>query len=255
MLVLPAVDIRGGRCVRLIQGARERERVYDSDPVAAALRWEAAGASWIHVVDLDGAFAGQRVNAEVITRLIAAVRVPVQVGGGVRDLSMIERLLDAGAGRVILGTLAATSAGLLAEACGLFGDRLAVAIDARDGNVVVDGWLTGTGEPALAAAARVVRAGARRIIYTDTGRDGTLEGPNLSAFEQVLRAVDVPVIVSGGVSSVQDVRRLRALEPAGLEGVIVGRALYEGKVRLEDLLAVSSRLPPPQPDIPARGTP
>jgi phosphoribosylformimino-5-aminoimidazole carboxamide ribotide isomerase len=253
VLALPAVDIREGRCVRLIQGARDRERVYDTDPVAAALRWEAAGAPWLHVVDLDGAFSGRRVNEHVIARLIAAVHIPVQVGGGIRSLGEIGTLLDAGAARVILGTVAATSPELLAEACARFGERLAVAIDARDGVVVVEGWVTGTGEPALAAAARVVRAGARRLIYTDTGRDGMLGGPNLRAFEEVLRVVDVPVLASGGISSAEDVGRLRALEPLGLEGVIVGRALYEGRVRLEDLVAAGSGAPPPRRDTPAHG--
>ena len=248
MLALPAVDIRDGRCVRLIQGARDRERVYDADPVAAARRWEAAGAPWLHVVDLDGAFGGRRANAAIIARIIAEVRIPVEVGGGIRSLGEIEELLAAGAARVILGTLAATSPDLLAEACARYGERLAVAIDARDGAVVVEGWVTGTGEPALAAAARVVRAGARRIVYTDTGRDGMLGGPNLAAFEEVLRVVHVPVIASGGISSAEDVRRLRALEPRGLEGVIVGRALYEGRVRLEDLLAAATggATPPPR---------
>jgi len=239
--------------VRLIQGAADRERVYGADPVAAALRWEAAGALWIHVVDLDGAFAGRPVNDDVIRRLIAALRVPVEVGGGIRDLDVIGRFVDAGAARVILGTVAAGSPELLEAACTRFGDRIAVGIDAREGAVVTEGWVTATAEPVLAAAARVARAGARRIIYTDTSRDGMLMGPNLAAIEEVLRVVDVPVIASGGVSSVEDVRRLRALEPAGLEGVIVGRALYEGRVQLEELLAATYCATPPQRDIPARG--
>ncbi len=239
--------------MRLIQGAADRERVYGDDPVAAALGWEAAGAPWLHVVDLDGAFAGRPVNDDVIRRLIAAVRVPVEVGGGIRDLDVIGRLADAGAARVILGTVAATSPELLEAACTRFGDRIAVGIDAREGAVVIEGWVTATAEPVLAAAARVARVGARRIIYTDTSRDGMLMGPNLAAFEELLRIVDVPVIASGGVSSVEDVRRLRALEPAGLEGVIVGRALYEGRVQLEELLAAAYCATPPQRDIPARG--
>ncbi len=223
--------------MRLIQGDANRERVYGDDPVAAARRWEAAGAPYLHVVDLDGAFAGRPANEAVITRLIASVGVPVEVGGGVRGLDVIARLLAAGAARVILGTVAATDPALLEAACARFGDRVAVAIDAREGAVVTEGWVAGAGESALAAAARVARAGARRIIYTDTARDGMLAGPNFAAFEALLRAVDLPVIASGGVSSAEDVRRLRALEPMGLEGVIVGRALYEGRVRLEDLLA------------------
>src|SRR6266550_2357361 len=211
VLVLPAVDVRGGRCVRLIQGAADRERVYGDDPAAAARRWEAAGAPWVHVVDLDGAFAGAPVNAEAIRRIIEAVRIPVEVGGG-----------------------------MLKEACLRFGDRIAVAIDARDGEVLVDGWVTRTGESAAAAAARAIRAGARRIIYTDIGRDGMLGGPNVAAIEQLLQAVDVPVIASGGIASVEDVLRLRRITPRGPEGVVVGRALYEGRARLEDLLAAAA---------------
>jgi phosphoribosylformimino-5-aminoimidazole carboxamide ribotide isomerase len=238
VLVLPAVDIRGGRCVRLIQGRADRERVYGDDPVARALEWEAAGAPWLHVVDLDGAFGGRPANEAVIARLLGAVRVPVEVGGGIRTPETIERLLAAGAARVILGT-AASSPRLLEAACGRFGDRVAVAIDARGGVVVTEGWVTRTAETPLDAAARVVRAGARRIVYTDTSRDGMLAGPNLAALRALLRAVDVPVIASGGVSSAEDVRRLRALEPSGLEGVVVGRALYEGRARLGDLLAAA----------------
>jgi phosphoribosylformimino-5-aminoimidazole carboxamide ribotide isomerase len=240
VLVLPAVDIRHGRCVRLIQGAPDRERVYGDDPVEAALRWQDAGASWVHVVDLDGAFDGRPRNGAVIARLIAALRVPVEVGGGIRDLETIRRYLDAGAARVILGSAAASAPDVLRAACLAFGDRVAVGIDARGGAVLTDGWVTSTGEPALAAAARVVCSGARRIIYTDTSRDGMLTGPNLEAFEAVLRVVPVPVIASGGVASADDVRRLRALAGAGLEGVIVGRALYEARVRLEELLEAAA---------------
>ncbi|HLJ58688.1 MAG TPA: 1-(5-phosphoribosyl)-5-[(5-phosphoribosylamino)methylideneamino]imidazole-4-carboxamide isomerase [bacterium] len=240
MLVLPSVDIRGGRCVRLIQGAADRERVYGDDPVAAALRWQHAGAAWVHVVDLDGAFDGRPGNEGTIIRLIRALRVPVEVGGGIRDLATIERYLAEGAARVILGTMAATSPELLRDACARFGDRIAVGIDARGGAVVTQGWVTTTGEPALEAATRVTGAGARRIIYTDTGRDGMLDGPNLAAFEAMLGVANVPVIASGGVASAADVRRLRALEARGLEGVIVGRALYEGRASLEDLLAAAA---------------
>jgi len=240
VLVLPAVDIRGGRAVRLIQGERHRERVYDDDPVAAARRWTAAGARWLHVVDLDGAFAGRPGNSDAVERILGVVEVPVQIGGGVRDLDTIARLLDAGAARVILGTVAVTTPDLLREACARFGDRIAAAVDARDGRVVTQGWTAVTVLTAVQAAARVVDAGVQRIIYTDTRRDGMLGGPDLTPVADLLAAVRVPVIVAGGVTSVEDVRRLRRLEPAGLEGAIVGRALYEGAVRLEDLLAAAA---------------
>ncbi len=240
MLVLPAVDVRGGRCVRLLQGAADRERVYAADPAAAARRWEAAGASWLHVVDLDGAFTGSQANAEAIRRLIGTVKIPVQVGGGMRDLATVEQWFVAGAGRVILGTVALSRREILEEACRRFGDRIAVAIDARDGEVTTEGWVTRTGTSAATAAARVVEAGARRIIYTDVGRDGMLGGPNVPAIERLLQEVHVPVIASGGVTSVDDIRSLRGLEAGGLDGVIVGRALYEGRVRLEDLLGAAA---------------
>jgi len=240
VLVLPAVDVRGGRCVRLIQGAADRERVYDGDPVASARTWEAGGAPWLHVVDLDGAFSGVPVNVEVIRRLIASVRVPVEVGGGVRSLDAIELWVEAGASRIILGTAAVRDPEFLAEACRRFGERIAVAIDARRGIVAAEGWVARTGMRARAAASQAVRAGARRIIYTDIGRDGTFGGPNVAAIERMLRDLGAPMIASGGIAAVDDIRRLRRLAPAGLEGVIVGRALYEGRARLEDLLAAAA---------------
>jgi phosphoribosylformimino-5-aminoimidazole carboxamide ribotide isomerase len=194
----------------------------------------------VHVVDLDGAFAGAPVNAAAILRLIRAVRIPVEVGGGVRDVAAVERWLTGGAARVILGTAALTHPDVLEEVCRRFGDRIAVAIDVRDGEVATEGWVTRTGLPAPAAAARVVEAGARRIVYTDISRDGMLGGPNVVAIERILHEVDVPVIASGGIATVDDIQRLRRLEPDGLEGVVVGRALYEGRVRLEDLLAAAA---------------
>ncbi|HET7264396.1 MAG TPA: 1-(5-phosphoribosyl)-5-[(5-phosphoribosylamino)methylideneamino]imidazole-4-carboxamide isomerase [bacterium] len=240
MLVLPAVDIRGGKAVRLIQGERRRERVYDDDPVAAARRWTSAGARWLHVVDLDGAFAGSPGNPDAVGRILAEAGVPVEVGGGVRDLATIERLLDAGAARVILGTAAVSAPELLRAACARFGGRIAAAIDARDGRVVTEGWTAATPLTVAEAAARVVGAGARRIVYTDTRRDGMLGGPDVASLEPFLAAAAVPVIVAGGVTSAGDLRRLRRLEPAGLEGAVVGRALYEGSVRLQDLLAAAA---------------
>ena len=244
VLVLPAIDIRGGRTVRLIQGEPSRERVYSDDPLEAARRWTAAGARWLHVVDLDGAFAGRPGNPVAVERILTSVGVPVQVGGGLRDLAAIERVLAAGAARVIVGTAAARDPELLRAACARFGDRVAAAIDARDGRVVTDGWVETSTLTAQEAAARVVEAGARRIIYTDTRRDGMLQGPALASLDRLLSAVAVPVILAGGVASQEDVQHLRQFEPAGLEGVIVGRALYEGRVRFEDLLA-AARAPLP----------
>jgi phosphoribosylformimino-5-aminoimidazole carboxamide ribotide isomerase len=243
VLVLPAIDIRGGRAVRLIQGERGRERVYDDDPVAAARRWTDAGARWLHVVDLDGAFAGRPGNPDAVGRILASAPVPVQVGGGLRTIDAIERVLASGAARVILGTAAVRDPALLRDACGRFGDRVAAAIDARDGRVVAEGWTDATGLAAEDAAASAIEAGARRIVYTDTRRDGMMAGPDLGSLERFLSGVPVPVILAGGVASSDDVRRLRRFEGSGLEGVIVGRALYEGRVRLEDLLAAAGSAP------------
>jgi phosphoribosylformimino-5-aminoimidazole carboxamide ribotide isomerase len=240
VLVLPAVDIRGGRAVRLIQGDRGRERVYDADPVAAARRWIAAGARWLHVVDLDGAFGGRPGNPDAVGRVLDAADIPVQVGGGVRDLAAIEGLLDRGAARVILGTAAVDDPDLLRTACAQFGERIAAALDCRDGRVVTAGWTASTALTAADAAARLVETGVRRIVYTDTRRDGMLGGPALDPLESLLEAARVPVIVAGGVTSPEDIRRLRRLEPFGLEGAIVGRALYEGAARFEDLLAAAA---------------
>lgn len=225
--------------MRLIQGAAHRELVYGDDPVAVAVGWEARGARWLHVVDLDGAFQGRPVNKEVIARMVASVRIPVQVGGGVRSLASVEELLGLGAARVVLGTVAVSAPDLLQEACARFGERVAVAIDARGATVVAEGWVRSTGTHAVTAAVEAVRAGARRIIYTDTARDGMMAGPDLASLRDLLEALEVPVIASGGIAALDDVRRLRALEEEGLEGVIVGRALYEGRVRLEDLLGAA----------------
>lgn len=214
--------------------------MYDADPAGAAQRWEAAGARWLHVVDLDAAFSGAQINAEAIRRLIAGVRVPVEVGGGMRDLDTIQRWLDAGAARVILGTVAVVRPDVLAEASRRFGDRIAVSIDARDGEVRTEGWVSGTGSTASEAAARMIEAGVRRIIYTDIGPDGTLGGPNVESLARFLETVTVPVIAAGGIASADDIRRLRPLEAMGLEGVVVGRALYEGRVQLADLLAAAA---------------
>ena len=238
--MLPAIDVRGGRCVRLIQGDARRERVYGADPAAAARRWESEGAAWLHVVDLDGALTGAQVNAEAIRRLIRAVGIPVQVGGGMRDLATIEAWLAGGAARVILGTAALSDGALLAEACRRFPGRVAVSIDARDGQVRVEGWVAGTGTHAPAAAARMAAAGVPRLVYTDIGPDGTLGGPDVEGIRGVLEAAGVPVIVAGGIAAVEHVRRLRPLVALGLEGVIVGRALYEGRVRLPDLLGAAA---------------
>jgi len=237
MIVYPAIDLRGGRCVRLTQGDFGRETVYGDDPVAVARRWAALGAQWLHVVDLDGARAGRPVQAPLVAAICAAVRIPVQVGGGLRDAAAVETVLDAGAARVVLGTVAVREPALCARLCRTWPGRVAVGIDARDGLVRVAGWLEGAALQATELARAAARNGAAALVYTDIGRDGTEKGPDLEGTRAVARAAGIPVIASGGVGSVDHVRAVAALAGDGVAGVIVGRALYSGAVALPDALA------------------
>ncbi len=237
MLIFPAIDLRGGRCVRLIQGRPEAETVYGADPVAMARRWASCGARWLHLVDLDGAFAGSPQQLELVGRIAAALDIPVQLGGGLRTLEQIESALAAGVARVILGTVAVTDPGLVREACSAFGSgRVVVGLDARDGLVAVKGWQDVTSRPILAVAAEIRECGVERLIYTDTARDGMLAGPNLGTIRELAEQSGLRLIASGGVSCLEDVISLRELEPLGVEGVILGKSLYEGRIRLEDAI-------------------
>ncbi|HZF03133.1 MAG TPA: 1-(5-phosphoribosyl)-5-[(5-phosphoribosylamino)methylideneamino]imidazole-4-carboxamide isomerase [Patescibacteria group bacterium] len=237
MIVYPAIDLRGGRCVRLLEGAFERETVYGDDPVAVARGFAAAGARWLHVVDLDGARAGRPVQADLVAAICAAVRIPVQVGGGLRDGAAVESALAAGAARAVLGTLAVADPERAAAICGAHPGRVAIGLDARDGRLRVAGWTAGAETTATAAAAGAAGLGAAAVIYTDIGRDGTERGPDLDGTRAVARAAGgVPVIASGGIGALDHVRAVAAL---GVAGVIIGRALYTGAVRLADALAVT----------------
>lgn len=229
MLVIPAIDIRAGRVVRLQQGDRRREQIYGDDPVRWAARFRDLGASWLHVVDLDGAFQGRPVHLDAVRR-IAALGIPVQLGGGFRTLESIASGLAAGASRIIVGTAARA----LGEALAVFGEQVAVSLDARGGRVAVEGWERQTGTRIEELAGGLRDQGVRRFIYTDIDRDGMLAGPNLEALAAFVRTAAVPVIAAGGVSGPAD---LDAAAAAGVEGVIVGRALYEGRLDLRDALA------------------
>jgi phosphoribosylformimino-5-aminoimidazole carboxamide ribotide isomerase len=239
MTVYPAIDLRGGRCVRLLQGAFERETVYGEDPVAVARGFVAAGARWLHVVDLDGARAGRPVQTELIGAICAAAGVPVQVGGGLRDAAAVGAVLAAGAQRAVLGTLAVQDPDLAGALCRAHPGRVALGLDARDGRLRVAGWTEGSELSPAALAARAATLGAAAIIYTDVARDGTEKGPDLEGTRAVARAAGVPVIASGGVGSLADVRAVGRLAADGVAGVIVGRALYTGAVRLADALAAA----------------
>ncbi len=227
MILFPAIDLKNGACVRLWRGEMSRATVYSLDPPAQARNFATAGFQWLHVVDLDGAIAGRQVNGDAVAAIVAAVDVPVQLGGGVRDLETIEAWLDGGVARVVLGTAAVRDPELVRSACRAFPGRVAVGIDARDGRVAVDGWTETSEIAAHELALRAEDAGAAAIIYTDIARDGTLAGVNFAAVDSLAQAVTTPVIASGGVASLDDLRALKGLESSGVAGVIVGRAFYD----------------------------
>jgi len=239
--VIPAIDLRGGKCVRLFQGDYDRETVYSADPVETALRWQALGAPRLHVVDLDGARSGRQANAAAVRAIAAAVRLPVELGGGIRDLDAVAAWLAAGVDRVYLGTLAVTDPDLAAEACRRFPGRVAAAADARDGRIAVHGWAEGSGETVLDFARRLIEAGACAIAYTNIARDGTLAGPDFQGAERLVQAlgpVQAQLILSGGAGDLEDVAA--AARISGLGGIIVGRALYEGKIDLARAVAAAA---------------
>ena len=241
MLVIPAIDLKNGQCVRLSQGRRSDVTVYSDDPVSVALEFQAAGAYWIHVVDLDGAFnTANSPNRRAVRQIAEVVETPIQVGGGVRTIEDVKELSDAGVARVILGTLAAESPESLNAFVDRFSSEICVGIDARDGRVMSRGWENSTPLMAVDLARTVANCGVKRIIYTDISRDGMLTGPNIEQTLAVARAADVCVTASGGVSSLDDIKRLSDVDDARLDSVIVGKALYEGKFKLEEALRAAS---------------
>ncbi len=239
MTIYPAIDIKSGRCVRLTQGRADQETVYSENPAEVAAEFKQAGSAWVHVVDLDGAFAGEPANLDKVAAIVA-VGMKVQLGGGLRTRASVERALGAGVSRVVIGTRAAESEAFVAELVAAFGDRIAVGIDAKNGQVAVKGWVDTTGTSALGLAQRMDKLGVKTLIHTDVGTDGMLTGPNMAAQEAMASAVSANVIASGGVSRRGDVIRLAELQKRrpNLEGVIVGKALYERRVELPDLLAL-----------------
>lgn len=236
MDVIPAIDLLNGACVRLYQGDYARSQVFNENPVEVALQWAEEGATLLHIVDLDGAKTGQVVNHQAIAQIVKAVPVAVQVGGGLRDFSSVEQLLSLGVHRVILGTVAVEQPKLVADLCQAFPNQIVVGIDARNGKVATRGWLETSEVLATDLAQQMQELGAATIIYTDIHRDGTLQGPNLEALRGLAAAISIPIIASGGVSSVTDLLSLLALEPQGVSGVIVGRALYTGDISLKQAI-------------------
>lgn len=234
MDVIPAIDLLGGRCVRLYQGDYDQSQVFSDNPVEVARRWESEGATRLHLVDLDGAKQGKPCNQEAIAAITQAISIPVQVGGGLRDRAGISQLLDLGVERAIVGTIAVEQPQLVRDLCTEFPGQIVVGIDARNGQVATRGWLETSEVAATELAAQMAEIGAAAIIYTDIHRDGTLAGPNMEALRELANAIDIPAIASGGVSSLTDLLGLLALEPLGVTGTIVGRALYTGDVSLTE---------------------
>jgi len=237
MILYPAIDLKGGACVRLLRGAMDAATVFNDDPGAQAAAFQAAGCRWLHVVDLDGAFAGASVNGAAVAAILAAVSVPVQLGGGVRDMAGVEGWLARGVARVILGTAAARDPAFTRAAARAFPGRVAVGVDARDGVVAVEGWAKATDLSALDLAKAYEDAGVAALIYTDIDRDGAMQGPNVAATAALANAVSIPVVASGGVSSLDDLRALKTCG-APLDGAISGRALYDGRIDLAEATAL-----------------
>ena len=235
MEIIPAVDIRGGKCVRLYQGDYSQETVFFEDPVAVALDWRAQGARRLHIVDLDGAASGEVRNLATIEVIVKRVSLPVQLGGGIRDEATVSKLLGIGLDRVILGTVAVEQPELVMGLCQKFGRAIVVGIDARDGRVATHGWLKNTEITALELGQKMVSLGVKRIVYTDIKRDGTLSEPNYAAVAEMVEGVKAKIIAAGGISAIEHLRRLEKL---GVEGAVVGKALYTGNIDLKEALAV-----------------
>ena len=239
MIIYPAIDIRGGRCVRLTEGRFDAETVFADDPAEMALKWAGLGAEFLHLVDLDGALAGEGKNVPVIERILQSVNIPVQLGGGIRNLETIEKLLSLGVTRLILGSAAVKNPQLVEEACKKYPGHIAVGIDAKNGEVAIEGWGKGSGVAATELAKKMAAYGVETIIYTDISRDGMLSGVNVEATAALARVCGVPIIASGGVASLEDIRRVKAVESDGVQGCIIGKAIYTGAVDLKAALALA----------------
>ena len=239
MIIFPAIDLRGGKCVRLIQGDFDKETVYSDDPPKTALKWQSQGTKFLHVVDLDGAKAGSPQNLSAIIKILDAVNIPIEVGGGIRTLDDAEKLLSLGVRRVILGSVAVENISLVTTAVEKFGDRIVVGIDARGGFVAVHGWKDSSKVTVGELAKKIVAAGVKTIIYTDIARDGMLSGVNAATFANLAKFSGAQIVASGGVGSLEDIRALKAREADGIAGVIVGKAIYTGALDLKSAVEVA----------------
>lgn len=236
MILFPAIDLKDGKCVRLKQGEMDQATVFSESPADQAAAFEAQGFKWIHIVDLNGAFEGKPVNAAAVKAIVSKVKVPLQLGGGIRDMAMIEHWLNNGISRVILGTIALRNPQLVKDACKKFPGKIAVGIDAKGGMVAVEGWAETSSVTVEELALKFEDAGVSAIIYTDIDRDGMMQGPNVEATGKLAQRLTTPVIASGGVSSLEDLKQIKALEKKGVMGVISGRAIYDGRIPIDEAL-------------------
>lgn len=241
MLVIPAIDIKGGKVVRLKQGRPEKETIYSKSPVEMAKRWESFGVKLIHVVDLDGAFQGELKNLKAIRDIAKAVKTKIEAGGGIRDIETIERVLDTGVNKVCIGTKAIEMKFLAAISKSPFRKMVVISVDAKDGFVCTKGWVEKTAVKAIDLAKEAVKFGIKTINYTDISKDGMLEGPNIAGLIELLSVRGIDVVASGGITTIEDVKRLKALEKDGLKGMIIGKALYEGRIDLGDAIEICSQ--------------
>ena len=239
MIILPAIDLKEGKCVRLEQGLMDRDTVYNENPGAQARIWQEQGGELLHIVDLDGAFAGVPKNRDAIKAIIDAIDIPSELGGGIRDMQTIAAYLELGIDRVILGTVAKENPALVEEACKKYPGKIVVGIDARDGLVAVRGWADVTEKQATEMAKEMEGFGVVAIIYTDIARDGMMQGPNIEATRVLAESISIPVIASGGLSTLDDIRRLMAIESSGVTGVITGKAIYSGAIDLREAVALT----------------
>jgi phosphoribosylformimino-5-aminoimidazole carboxamide ribotide isomerase len=236
MILYPAIDLKDGKCVRLLRGEMDKATEFANTPANQAMLFEKAGFEWLHVVDLNGAFEGKPVNEAAVKSILSHVNMPVQLGGGIRNMDMIDRWLAAGVARVILGTLALKNPQLVKEACRLFPNQIAVGIDAKDGKVAVEGWANVSNQSTIELARRFEDAGVCAIIYTDIARDGAMQGPNIEETLKLAQEISTPVIASGGISSLSDIQQYK--DTQSVAGVIIGRALYEGAIKAEEALKI-----------------
>ncbi len=240
MLIIPAIDLKGGRCVRLWQGKKDKETVYSENPLVAAKLWAKKGAKRLHIVDLDGAFEGKPVHLEVAGKIASEVEVPLEFGGGIRNEAILNQVFEKGIDYAILGTRG-ISPDFVKSACGKFGSRIIVSIDARQSKVVLEGWEKETSLKPRDLARNLANVGVKTIIFTDTTRDGTLQGVNIKLIQDFARGAGVDVIIAGGISSLEDIEKVRKLKALGVTGIIIGKALYEGKIKLEEAIKLSDR--------------